>query len=38
MKTRLNERDVEYRIEGPAGPGGAEILLAADTDLTAGTV
>ena len=34
MKTRLNERDVEYRIDGP---GGAEILLAADTDLTAGT-
>ena len=36
MKTRLNERDVEYRVEGPAGAGGAEIMLAADTDLTAG--
>ena len=37
MKARLNQHDVEYRIEGPAGPGGAEVLLAADTDLTAGT-
>ena len=37
MKARLNQHDVEYRVEGPAGPGAAEILLAADTDLTAGT-
>ena len=36
MKARLNQQDVEYRVEGPAGPGAAEILLAADTDLTAG--
>ena len=36
MKARLNQHDVEYRIEGAAGPGAAEILLAADTDLTAG--
>ena len=36
MKARLNQRDVEYRIEGPAERGGAEVLLAADTDLTAG--
>lgn len=37
MKARLHQHDVEYRIEGPAGPGAAEVLLAADTDLTAGT-
>ena len=37
MKARLNQHDVEYRIEGPAGPGTAEVLLAADTDLTAHT-
>ena len=37
MKARLNQHDVEYRIEGPAGPGGAEVLLATDIDLTAGT-
>ncbi|GAB2854071.1 phytanoyl-CoA dioxygenase family protein [Hymenobacter ruber] len=36
MKARLNQQDIEYRVEGPAGPGAAEILLAADTDLTAG--
>jgi len=36
MKARLNQHDVEYRIEGPAGPGGPEVLLATDTDLTAG--
>ncbi|GAA3981373.1 hypothetical protein [Hymenobacter antarcticus] len=36
MKARLNEHDVDYQIEGPAGPGAAEILLATDTDLTAG--
>ena len=37
MKARLNQREVEYRIEGAAGPGAAEVLLATDTDLTAGT-
>ena len=37
MKARLNPHNVEYRIEGPAAPGAAEVLLAADTDLTAGT-
>lgn len=36
MKARLNQQDIEYRVEGPAGPGTAEIMLAADTDLTAG--
>ena len=36
MKARLNQHDVDYRIEGPAGPGAAEVLLATDTDLTAG--
>ncbi|MDB5234996.1 MAG: hypothetical protein JWR44_1989 [Hymenobacter sp.] len=36
MKARLNQHDVEYRVEGPASPGGAEVLLASDTDLTAG--
>ena len=36
MKARLNQHEVEYRIEGPAGPGAPEVLLAADTDLTAG--
>ena len=36
MKARLNEHDVDYRIEGPAGPGAAEVLLTTDTDLTAG--
>ncbi len=37
MKVRLNEHDVSYRVEGPAAPGTAEVLLATDTDLTAGT-
>jgi hypothetical protein len=37
VKIRLNQHDVEHRVEGPAGPGAAEVLLAADTDLTAGT-
>ena len=37
MKVNLNQHTVEYRIEGPAGPGTAETLLATDTDLTAGT-
>ena len=37
MKARLDQHDVEYLIEGPAGPGAAEVLLATDTDLTAGT-
>lgn len=36
MKARLNQQDVEYRVEGPARAGGEEVLLAADTDLTAG--
>ena len=36
MKARLNEHDVNYQIEGLAGPGAAEVLLATDTDLTAG--
>ncbi len=37
MKARLNQQEVEYHIEGPASAGGAEVLLAADTDLTTGT-
>lgn len=37
MKVRLNQHEVEYRIEGTAAPGSAEVLLASDTDLTAGT-
>ena len=35
MKARLNQQDIEYRVEGLASSGAAEILLATDTDLTA---
>ena len=37
MKARLDQHEVEYHIEGAAGPGAAVTLLATDTDLTAGT-
>lgn len=36
MKAHVNQQEVNYQIEGPAGPGAAEVLLATDTDLTAG--
>lgn len=36
MKARLNQHEVDYRIEGASSPGEAGVQLAADTDLTAG--
>ncbi|MDO7875205.1 phytanoyl-CoA dioxygenase family protein [Hymenobacter sp. ASUV-10] len=36
MKARLNQQEVDYRIEGTSSPGEAGVQLAADTDLTAG--
>ena len=36
MKARLNQQEIDYRIEGTSSPGEAEVQLASDTDLTAG--
>ncbi|WP_054414850.1 phytanoyl-CoA dioxygenase family protein [Hymenobacter sp. DG25A] len=37
MKAQINQREVEYRIEGETGPQQAQVLLADAVDLTAGT-
>ena len=36
MKIRLQQRQVDYQIEGETQPADDRVLLAADTDLTAG--